>query len=98
MIRRVLTLIVVVIAVVFAAVFATLNTEIIQVDLLFARYELAQSFVIIGALIIGVILGLAIASLFLLRVTSERRKLRRALSTAETEITSLRSLPLQNAD
>ena len=98
MFRRVLTLIVVVIAVVFAAVFATLNTEIIQVDLLFARYELAQSFVIIGALIIGVILGLAIASLFLLRVTSERRKLRRALSTAETEITSLRSLPLQNAD
>ncbi|MEL6951479.1 MAG: LapA family protein [Pseudomonadota bacterium] len=98
MIRRVLTLIVVVIAVVFAAVFATLNTEIIQVDLLFARYELAQSFVIIGALIIGVTLGLAIASLFLLRVTSERRKLRRALSTAETEITSLRSLPLQNAD
>ncbi|MEL6200166.1 MAG: LapA family protein [Pseudomonadota bacterium] len=98
MIRRVLTLIVVVIAVVFAAVFATLNTEIIQLDLLFARYELAQSFVIIGALIIGVILGLAIASLFLLRVTSERRKLRRALSTAETEITSLRSLPLQNAD
>ena len=98
MVRRVLTLIVVVIAVVFAAVFATLNTEIIQVDLLFARYELAQSFVIIGALIIGVILGLAIASLFLLRVTSERRKLRRALSTAETEITSLRSLPLQNAD
>ncbi|MEO0345623.1 MAG: LapA family protein [Pseudomonadota bacterium] len=98
MIRRVLTLIVVVIAVVFAAVFATLNTEIIQLDLLFARYELAQSFVIIGALIIGVMLGLAIASLFLLRVTSERRKLRRALSTAETEITSLRSLPLQNAD
>lgn len=98
MIRRVLTLIVVVIAVVFAAVFATLNTEIIEVDLLFARYELAQSFVIIGALIIGVVLGLAIASLFLLRVTSERRKLRRALSTAETEITSLRSLPLQNAD
>ncbi|MEO0616344.1 MAG: LapA family protein [Pseudomonadota bacterium] len=98
MIRRVLTLIVVVIAVVFAAVFATLNTEIIQVDLLFARYELAQSFVIIGALITGVLLGLAIASLFLLRVTSERRKLRRALSTAETEITSLRSLPLQNAD
>ncbi|MEL6449198.1 MAG: LapA family protein [Pseudomonadota bacterium] len=98
MIRRVLTLIVVVIAVVFAAVFATLNTEMIQLDLLFARYELAQSFVIIGALIIGVILGLAIASLFLLRVTSERRKLRRALSTAETEITSLRSLPLQNAD
>ena len=98
MIRRVLTLIVVVIAVVFAAVFAKLNTEIIQLDLLFARYELAQSFVIIGALIIGVILGLAIASLFLLRVTSERRKLRRALSTAETEITSLRSLPLQNAD
>lgn len=98
MIRRILTLVVVVAAVVFAAVFSTLNTNVIQVDLLFARYDLAQSFVIIGALITGVIIGFGVASLFLLRVTAERRKLRRALQTAETEITSLRSLPLQNAD
>lgn len=98
MIRRIITLVVLVAAVLFAAVFASWNTDIISVDFLFARYELPQSVVIIGALVIGVVIGLLGASLFLLRIASDRRRLRRALRTAETEITSLRSLPLQNAD
>lgn len=98
MIKRVVTLVVLVAAVLFAAVFASWNTDIISVDFLFARYELPQSVVIIGALVIGVLIGLLGATLFLLRIASDRRRLRRALRTAETEITSLRSLPLQNAD
>ncbi len=98
MLKRIVTLVVLVAAVLFAAVFASWNTDIISVDFLFARYELPQSVVIIGALVIGVVIGLLGATLFLLRIASDRRKLRRALRTAETEITSLRSLPLQNAD
>ncbi len=98
MLKRIVTLVVLIAAVLFAAVFASLNTDIISVDFLFARYELPQSVVLIGALVTGVVIGLLGAALFLLRVTSDRRKLRRALRTAETEITSLRSLPLQNAD
>ncbi len=98
MLKRIVTLVVLVAAVLFAAVFASWNTDIIAVDFLFARYELPQSVVIIGALVIGVVIGLLGATLFLLRIASDRRKLRRALRTAETEITSLRSLPLQNAD
>lgn len=98
MIRRVLTAVVLVAAVLFAAVFASWNTEVISVDFLFARYELPQSIVIIGALVIGVIIGLLGATLFLLKGVAERRRLRRALKAAETEVSSLRSLPLQNAD
>lgn len=98
MLKRVVTLVVLVAAVLFAAVFASWNTDIISVDFLFARYELPQSVVIIGALVIGVVIGLLGATLFLLRIAADRRKLRRALRTAETEITTLRSLPLQNAD
>ncbi len=98
MIRRVLTLVVLVAVVLFAAVFASWNTEVISVDFLFARLELPQSVVIIGALVIGVLVGLLAASLVVLRIVAERRRLRRALRSAEAEISSLRSLPLQNAE
>ena len=98
MIRRILTLVTLIAVVLFAAVFASWNTDVISVDFLLARYDLPQSVVIIGALVIGIVIGLLGATLFLLKGMAERRRLRRALKTAETEISTLRSLPLQHAD
>ncbi|MFK8052040.1 MAG: lipopolysaccharide assembly LapA domain-containing protein [Woeseiaceae bacterium] len=97
MIRRIITVVLLIAIVLMAAVFASLNTELISVDFLFAKYALPQSVVIIGALIIGTFVGLLCASFFVLRYLAERRRLRKALRTAETEISSLRSLPLQDA-
>lgn len=98
MIRRVLTIIVLVAVVLFSAVFASRNTQTISIDLLFYEYEIAQSVVIVTAVILGVLIGLLIASLFVLRGIAERRRLRKRLSAAETEISTLRSLPLHDAD
>ena len=98
MIRRIVTIVILVSIVLMAAIFASLNTEVISVDFMFARYSLPQSMVIIGALVLGTLIGLLCASLFLLRVLAERRRLRKALRVAETEVSSLRSLPLHNAD
>ncbi len=98
MIRRIITIVILVSIVLIAAVFASLNTDVISVDFMFARYALPQSVVIIGALLIGALIGLLCASLFVLRFIAERRRLRKALRVAETEVSSLRSLPLHSAD
>lgn len=98
MIRRTLTLVVLLLVVLLAGAFASVNTATISVDLLVGRYDLPQSLVIIGALAVGTVVGLLFAGLFVLRYYAERRRLRRALKTAEAEISSLRSLPLQDAD
>ncbi|MEM9172286.1 MAG: LapA family protein [Pseudomonadota bacterium] len=98
MIRRVLTLVVLLSFVLLAGVFASVNTQPISVDLLVAQYELPQSLVIIGALACGAVIGLLCASLFLLRYYTDRRRLRKQLRLAEAEISSLRSLPLHDAD
>ncbi|MEL7285473.1 MAG: LapA family protein [Pseudomonadota bacterium] len=97
MIRRILTLVILISVLIAAAVFASVNTDVIVVDFLFDQYELPQSIVIIGALIVGTLIGLLSASIFVVRFMTERRKLRKALRNAETEISSLRSLPLHDA-
>ncbi|MEM7610053.1 MAG: LapA family protein [Pseudomonadota bacterium] len=98
MIRRILTIVLLIGIVIFAAIFASLNTEIVRVDLMFTVLDSPQSVVVIGSVIVGAIVGLLCASLFVLKFMAERRRLRKALKNAETEISSLRSLPLQDAD
>ncbi|MEM7765315.1 MAG: LapA family protein [Pseudomonadota bacterium] len=98
MIRRVVTLVLLVAVVLLAAVFASVNTGTIEVDFLFAKYALPQSLVIIGSVVVGTAVGLLCASFFVVRFMAERRRLRKALRNAETEISSLRSLPLQDAN
>ncbi|MEL7312486.1 MAG: LapA family protein [Pseudomonadota bacterium] len=97
MIQRIVTLVVLLCIAVIAAVFASANTETIQVDLLYAVYELPQSLVIMGAMVVGVVVGVLCASLVLVRIFNERRRLRKALRVAEAEVKSLRSLPLHDA-
>jgi uncharacterized membrane protein YciS (DUF1049 family) len=49
-------------------------------------------------LVIGWLLGVLSMGLFALRIASERRSLRRALRVSESEVSSLRNLPLSDAD
>ena len=97
MIQRIVTLVVLLCIAVIAAVFASANTETIQVDLLYAVYDLPHSLVSMGAMVVGVVVGVLCASLVLVRIFNERRRLRKALRVAEAEVKSLRSLPLHDA-
>jgi putative membrane protein len=82
-----------------AAVFAFNNPEPISIDTGFARFDdVSLSLVLLFALGVGWLLGLATAGFGLWRLGAERRRLRRDLRLAETELTSLRSLPLHDAD
>ena len=98
MIGRIVTLLLVIAALILAFTFASFNTEPIEVNVLFGVYELPTSLVIIGAVILGALIGLLGALLFAIRGARERRRLRKSLRSAEAEISSLRSLPLNDAD
>lgn len=97
--RRIAVITALCLAVLLAAVFAYNNPERIAVDLGIVRLEAVPvplAFTVCLAL--GWALGLASAGTAVLRMSRERRRLRRELRLAESEVKSLRSLPLQDAD
>lgn len=94
MMRRVAFAAVLVAIVVLVAMFAYSNPEPIDVDVGVARFErvsMATVFAVVFAC--GWLFGLVSAALALMRSARERRRLRRDLQYAETELRSLRKLP-----
>ena len=81
-----------------AAVFAALNPGRLSLDLAFVEITTAKSLALIAAFGLGWLLGVVSALLAMLRLLSERRKLRKSLRLAEQEVQALRSLPAIDAD
>ena len=81
------------------AVFAYNNPERVALDIGFTRFE-NVSIVLAFAVAFGIgwLFGLVTAGLALFRMAGERRRLRRDLKLAEAEVSSLRSLPLHDAN
>jgi uncharacterized integral membrane protein len=79
-------------------VFTNLNTGQVEVNLAFMSTTKPISIVLTVTLVIGWLLGILSMGLYALRIANERRTLRRALRISESEISSLRSLPLSDAD
>ena len=79
-------------------VFSYLNTGDVEVNLAFVSVTTSVSIAFTVTLVVGWLLGVISMGLYALRLASERRTLRRALRTSESEISSLRSLPLSDAD
>ncbi len=97
--RKTALILALLLAVLVAAVFAYNNPEQIAIDVGFARIEAVPvpvAFVV--CLAIGWVFGLISAGVALMRMSRERRRLRRELKLAEAEVKSLRSLPLHDAD
>ncbi|HSM31196.1 MAG TPA: LapA family protein [Woeseiaceae bacterium] len=79
-------------------VFSYLNTGEVEVNLAFASVTTSVSIAFTVTLVAGWLLGVISMGLYALRLVNERRILRRALRTSESEVSSLRSLPLSDAD
>ena len=79
-------------------VFSYLNTGEVEVNLAFLSLTTSISIAFTVTLAIGWLLGVLSMGLYALRLATERRSLRRALRISESEVTSLRSLPLSDAD
>jgi len=97
--RKAVMGIVVLAFVVVAAVFAYSNPEPISLDVGIARFEsVSMALVFACTFALGWIFGLITAGIAMIRMAGERQKLKRDLRFAEAEISTLRSLPMQDAN
>ena len=78
--------------------FTAMNTGRVELDLGFnkASYPISMAFAV--TLVVGWLLGMMSMLAFVFRLINERRTLRRALRMSESEVSSLRNLPLTDAD
>ena len=78
--------------------FTALNTGDIEIDLGFFKRTWPVSVAIAGTFVLGMIAGMLCMTAFVFRLINERRSLRRSLRVSESEVSSLRNLPLSDAD
>ncbi len=90
----------IVLAVIFIGVFAfsSVNKGELEVDLLFRSVTTTVPVAFTVVFAFGFLFGLACTALWALRLVNERRTLKRSLKVSESEVSSLRNLPLTDAD
>ena len=89
-------LIIVLFAVMFT--FTALNTGQIELDLGFFKRSYPISLTLAAIFVLGTLFGMLCMTAFVFRLINERRTLRRSLRVSESEVSSLRNLPLSDAD
>lgn len=98
MIRKIVLITLAIAVFALAAFFASVNPDIVPVDLLFGKIEASLTVVIVVSLGLGWVLGLLSMSVVVLRMMAQRRKLRRSLRIADKEVLNLRSMPAAASD
>ena len=98
MLKRALTVLVAIIVVAVVFGFTYGNPGEIEVNLLAfpVTTSIAVAFTVTFAL--GWLFGLACTAFWALRMVRDRRSLKRSLEVSESEVSSLRNLPLNDAD
>ncbi len=78
--------------------FTNINPGVVTLDLAFGTVQPSIPLAFSVTFVIGWAFGLLCTSMFIFRMVNERRRLRRALRNSESEVSSLRNLPLADAD
>jgi uncharacterized integral membrane protein len=78
--------------------FTALNTGDVVLDLGFVKGSYPISVTFAATFVGGVLFGMLCLTVFVFRLINERRTLRRALHSSESEVSSLRNLPLSDAN
>jgi uncharacterized integral membrane protein len=81
-----------------AVVFASVNSADLTLDLAFTEIDTTVSLGMLSFFAAGWLFGVACVTVFVLKLAGERRQLRKSLRLAEAEVTSLRRMPMQDAD
>ncbi len=79
-------------------VFTRLNPGLIEIDLAFGTVESSVPLAFTVTFAVGWLFGVLCTLAFVARLLNERRRLRKELKSSETELSSLRHLPLSDAD
>ena len=98
MLRRIGLAILIVLIVIVMATFTANNTGMIDIDLAFAQVNTSIPLAFTVTFALGWLFGLLCIGFFVLKLINERRILRRSLRMSESEVSSLRSLPLSDAE
>ena len=78
--------------------FTSLNPGVVPIDLAFDVVEPTIPLALAIAFVIGWVFGLLSTGFYILKLLNERRRLRNSLRQTESEVSSLRSLPIADAD
>jgi len=98
MLKRIGLLILIIAIVILMATFTAINTGDVRIDLAFAEFTEPLSLVLTITFALGWLFGILCMGVFALKLVNERRVLRRSLRLSESEVTSLRGLPLSDAN
>ncbi len=98
MLRRIGLLFLIIVIAIFMATFTAINTGTVDIDLAFARFTQPLPLVLTVTFALGWLFGILCMGFYALKLVNERRVLRRSLRLSESEVTSLRGLPLSDAD
>lgn len=98
MLKRAGLIILILVVFVVMFTFTALNTGDVELDLGFIKGSYPISVTFAATFFGGVLFGMSCLTVFVFRLINERRSLRRALRSSESEVSSLRSLPLSDAD
>ena len=98
MLKRVSLLLLIGILVVLVFTFTAWNSGEIELNLLFLEGTYPKSIAFLVTFVLGILFGMLCMTAFVFRLINEWRSLRRSLRTSESEVSSLRNLPLSDAD
>lgn len=98
MLKRAGLIILVVILFVVVFTFTALNSGQVELDLGFLKRSYPISIAFATTFVLGILFGMLCMATFVFRLINERRVLRRSLRVSESEVSSLRNLPLSDAD
>jgi lipopolysaccharide assembly protein A len=93
---RILSLIVFLLVLVTGLAFTVLNAEPVQLNYYFGTRFVPLSLTLVGALIAGVVLGIAAGLGMVLRLKREIARLRKTVKVTEREVLNLRSIPIKD--
>ena len=93
--KTLLFFIVILVTVVCAVVFTVLNPGSIDLNLYVARFRLPLAAAILLSMFVGVLLGFVVSSVSTLSKAREIKRLSKKLQDAQTELTNLRKLPIE---
>jgi putative membrane protein len=98
MLKRIGLAILIILIVVVMATFTANNTGMLDIDLAFTKVTTSIPLAFTVTFAVGWLFGVLCIGFFALKLVNERRVLRRSLKTTESEVSSLRSLPISDAD
>jgi len=98
MLKRIGLAILILVIVIIMVTFTANNTGMIDIDLAFVEVHTSIPLAFTITFAIGWLFGILCMGFYALKLWNERRHLRRSLRMSESEVSSLRSLPISDAD